>query len=260
MLMIQRINDLSPLVAIGLLALLFTLETFVPYLTRIENRSRHTRRNAVIMVIAIVINGACGAWLVWWIGQLDQHQFGLMRWLGVPPAWNAALGVLLIDLTDYPFHVLTHTVPLLWRYHRVHHSDHELDSTSSIRFHPFEMLVQTAWQTVTLALLGVGFTGLAIFSALLVILVVIQHANVRYPRWFESTVGAVFVTARWHRVHHSDDQQYTDAHYADVFTFWDRLFGTARQVDETTLRWGLKEFRDDRHHTVWGILSMPFRR
>jgi len=257
--MIQQINDLSPLAAIALLALLFTIESFVPHLTHVANRARHTRRNAVIMVIAIAVNVACGAWLVWWIGQMEAQQFGLMRWLGVAPAWNAVLGVLLIDATDYPFHILTHRVPLLWRYHRVHHSDHELDSTSAIRFHPLEVLVLTAWQTMTLALLGVGFAGFAIFNALLVILVVIQHANLRFPEWFESTVGAVFVTARWHRVHHSDDRHYTDAHYADVFTFWDRMFGTARRVDERTLSWGLKEFRDDRHHTVWGILTMPFR-
>jgi sterol desaturase/sphingolipid hydroxylase (fatty acid hydroxylase superfamily) len=257
--MIQQLNDLSPVVAIALLAALFTIETFVPYLTHVEHRARHTWRNGVIMVIAIAFNVACGTWLIWWMGQMEQQQFGLLRWLGVPPVWGAALGVVLIDLTDYPYHILTHRVPLLWRYHRVHHSDHELDATSSIRFHPLEVVMQTAWQTATLALLGVGFASFAIFSALLVTLVVIQHANLRFPDWFESTVGAMFVTARWHRVHHSDDQQYTDAHYADVFTFWDRIFGTTRQVDERTLTWGLKQFRDDRHHTVWGILTMPFR-
>jgi sterol desaturase/sphingolipid hydroxylase (fatty acid hydroxylase superfamily) len=69
----------------------------------------------------------------------------------------------------------------------------------------------------------------------------------------------MFVTAAWHRVHHADDQHFTDSHYADVFTFWDRIFGTARAVKPEELSWGLKEFRDDRHHTVWGILAMPFR-
>jgi sterol desaturase/sphingolipid hydroxylase (fatty acid hydroxylase superfamily) len=145
--------------------------------------------------------------------------------------------------------------------HRVHHSDNLVDSTSSLRLHPIEVLFQVSWRTIAFALLGIPFASVVILFTIFLPLLFIQHANIRFPVWLEKPLSVIFVTSSWHKVHHSDEQRYTDSHYGNTFTFWDRIFGTYhKKVAIDQLKWGLSDLKNDRDQTVKSQLTLPFKK
>ncbi len=258
--MIETLNNLQPVLIVFLLFSFYLAETFIPYLTKHQNRARHARRNITLVLIAVVTSALTAAWLTWWLSVIQKNHWGLLNMLGTGKITAALVGVLLIDLTDYPYHLITHKIPLLWRYHRVHHSDHELDSTSSMRFHPFEVLAQGAWQTCTFVLLGIPFAALVLYFTIYTPLLFIQHSNIKFPAWVEKPLTYIFSMSAFHKIHHTDEQYYTDSNYGDIFTFWDRIFGTYRNpANLENLKWGLKEFKHDEHQTVVSQLLLPFK-
>ena len=152
------------------------------------------------------------------LNLIRQNEWGLLNIFPVSQSITIFIGILLIDLDGYAGHIVVHKIPLFWRFHRVHHSDNELDSTSSLRFHPFEILFQLVWRTVTFTALGISLASFVIYLTFSIPLLFVQHANIRFPKRFERLAGWVLVTSSWHKVHHSDEQQYTDSHYSNVFT------------------------------------------
>jgi len=257
---IETLNAVQPFAIIFLMALFFTLEMFIPHLTPYINRKKHALRNLVIVFFCFLANGLAGAWIGYWISVIQNHGWGILNAVDLDPRVAVIAGVLLIDFDGYAYHVVLHKVSLLWRVHRVHHSDIELDSTSALRVHPLETMIQSVWRTVSFALLGVSFPSVVLFYTVVIPLLFVQHANIRFPWWMEKYAGALFVLSGWHRIHHSDERQHTDSHYGSVLTLWDRAFGTAGPESTIdTLSWGLKGLKTDSDQTVRSQLLLPFR-
>jgi len=244
----------------ALLVIFFTLETYIPYLTRYKNRRKHTYRNLLLVLLNFLANGLSASWFAYWLSVIHIKGWGLLNILHMNTVTAVILGVLYIDLDFYVTHMIFHKIPFLWRMHRVHHSDNELDSTTTLRAHPFEVLTVALWRSVTFAVMGISFPSFVIFFTFALPLIFIQHANIRFPDFLEKWLGLVFVTSTWHKVHHSDEQEFTDSHYGSVFTFWDRIFRTSHtNVQVDNLNWGLKEFKEDNDQRVKTQLLLPFR-
>lgn len=128
---------------------------------------------------------------------------------------------------------------------------------SGLRLHPFEFLFQSLTQV--LVLLGVSMTSFALCFTFALSWFLLNHSNLQFPAWFERYGSWLLVTPNWHRVHHSAHRPETDSHYGDVFTLWDRLFGTARQAEVEKMAFGLEDFRDKGDQTVGGLLKMLFK-
>jgi sterol desaturase/sphingolipid hydroxylase (fatty acid hydroxylase superfamily) len=255
------LSNIQPVMIFVLLGFFFTLETYIPYLTQYRNRRKHTLRNLVLVLISFTVNGLAASWLTYWLSVIHERGWGLLNLLNIGLVPSVILGVLYIDLDSYVGHIVLHKVPLLWRVHRIHHSDNELDSTTSLRFHPFETLFSALWRTVTFSLFGVSFASFVIFFTINLPLLFIQHANIRFPGFVEKWLSLFIVTSTWHKVHHSDEPEYTDSHFGSVFTFWDRIFGTwHRNVAIDKLKWGLKELKADKDQRIDSQLLLPFRR
>ena len=152
-----------------------------------------------------------------------------------------------------------HKVPALWRIHRVHHADTELDASSGIRLHPFELLYLLGLHGVVLSLLGVPLVSYLIYTTIALPWFLLNHSNMQYPAWFEHWGSWLMSTPNWHRVHHSSYRPETDSHYGCVLSVWDRLFGTTRKADVGSIQFGLERFRGPDEQTVWALLRMPFR-
>jgi sterol desaturase/sphingolipid hydroxylase (fatty acid hydroxylase superfamily) len=258
--MIKALNDIQPFIIILLLTLFIALETFIPYITQYKSRRKHTVRNLALVFFSFMCYGITGSWFVFWLPFIKQHQIGLLNILNAGPVISIIAGIFLADLDAYILHVVSHRSSFLWRFHRIHHSDNELDSTSSLRIHPFEVFILAAWRTVTFTLLGISLGSFVVFFTVLLPVVFIQHANIRFPNWIEKPLGFIFATSAWHKVHHSDEQNYTDSHYGDLFSFWDRIFGTYhKKVNVEKLNWGLKEFNEDKYQKVLNQLMLPFK-
>jgi sterol desaturase/sphingolipid hydroxylase (fatty acid hydroxylase superfamily) len=178
-------------------------------------------------------------------------------WLAIPAT------MLLLDLTIYGQHVLFHTVPFLWRLHRMHHADLEFDVTTGLRFHPGEIAVSMLIKLAVVVLLGAAPVAVLIFEVALNATSVFNHGNVRLPAWFDRVLRLVVVTPDMHRVHHSIDRRETDSNLGFNLSWWDHLFGTYREQpalghDGMTL--GIDRFRAPRELWLDRMLGQPLRR
>lgn len=256
---LNSLNDLTPVIAVGSLAIFTTLERWLPYFEHGAGRGRQRWHNFGMVSIAFLINATLGGLLLLPVVWADANHFGLMYRMGVWPPIAIVLGVFLIDLCAYALHVTMHSFRLFWRFHRVHHADVALDASSGLRLHPFELLLLFSVITTVVSLAGVPLASVIIYNTLALPLFVMNHSNMKYPEWYERWGSLLLVTPDWHRVHHSSHQPETDSRYGCVFSVWDRLFGTSRRANTGTIQFGLERFRGPREQTVVELLKMPFR-
>lgn len=258
--LLETLNNLTPLLIIGSLAIFMTVEKYLPYFEHGMGRGRQRWHNIGMIAIAFVVNATVGGLVAIPVVWSEQHSFGLLhRLLGQSPL-AIVIGILLIDLANYALHVTLHKVPVLWRIHQVHHADTELDASSGLRLHPFELLLQMANLALFLPLLGVSMASYIFYFTLALPWFVLNHSNMKFPAWFERYGSLLMSTPDWHRVHHSSYQPETDSHYGCVFSVWDRLFGTAGKADIECIRFGLDWMREPGSQTVWKLLKLPFRK
>lgn len=222
-------------------------------------RGRHDARNLAIGLLnALPLLAGLGALTAVVALATERHGWGL---LGVVdgPAWAEALaGLLLLDLWMYAWHVANHKVPLLWWFHRMHHSDNRLDASSAVRFHLGEVLLSFLLRLAVIALLGLTVRHVLLYELILLPVILVHHANLALPRPLEAVARWLVVTPDIHHVHHSRVQRETDSNYGSVLPWWDRLFRTLRTQSPENLHYGLEGWDDDRHQTLRGLLLTPF--
>ncbi len=184
------------------------------------------------------------------------------RWDG--PVWfEILLAMLLLDLLIYAQHVASHKIPVLWRIHRVHHVDRDMDVTTAIRFHPIEIALSMVLKIGAVYVLGASAIAVVLFEIVLNGSSMFNHANVTIPRSLDRVLRWLVVTPDMHRVHHSVHRPETDANYGFNLPWWDRIFGT--YVDQprdghTTMAIGLSECQDARPTRLGWSLALPFRK
>ena len=260
--MIESLATLKPVVATVALALLWLVEGLVPMFEGRRGRARHDAANVALGILnaavaAFVFAGATLAATEW----ARASSFGVLHWLGAEGVWGFALGFVLFDLWQYLWHRLNHALPLLWRFHAVHHADRELDASSGLRFHTGEIVLSSVARLAVLPLLGMTIGQVLLYEAVLLPLILFHHGNVGVSAGADRWLRWLVVTPWMHWVHHSDYQPETDSNFSSVFSFWDRIFGSFRLVaDPRALTLGLEETGRRDWATLPGMLAMPFRR
>ena len=190
-----------------------------------------------------------------------QHGWGLLNMMSLPYWVTIITSVILLDLTMYLQHVLFHAVPLLWRLHRMHHSDLCFDITTGVRFHPFEILLSMCIKLIVVAALGPPAVAVLVFEVLLNATSMFNHGNVWFQEELDRFLRWIVVTPDMHRVHHSVLVQETNSNFGFNLPWWDRLFGTyrpqpARGHDGMTI--GIEQFRGRRDLRLDRMLVQPF--
>ncbi len=190
----------------------------------------------------------------------SQAGFGLLGRLDFPPWLAAVIGLLVLDLTAYAAHVGLHKVPMLWRLHRVHHGDEQLDASTELRHHPVETLLVAAVIGTVVATVGISATAVTAMLSVQLALGLWQHANI-CPLPFEPALSLILVTPTMHQLHHADRADLHDSNFAAVFSLWDRMFGTFRHPPPgaTELKFGLAAESWHRPQTLVALLVSPFR-
>ena len=248
----------KPAVLVTGLATLSIWESVRPFFERPRGRWRHAGRNLFVallntVLLALVFGAATVGVAAW----AESHRFGWLHRWSLPGWVKLALAVLLLDGWLYVWHRLNHAIPLLWRFHRMHHADREMDVTTALRFHAGELVLSAIVRLALIPLLGVTSTQLLVHETLVVAATMFHHANIsvgRFDRWLALGIVTPFL----HKVHHSREPIETNSNYAIVFSWWDRLGRTLRQRDDCkSLTLGLDEFDDPRWETVAGLLSIP---
>ena len=179
------------------------------------------------------------------------------------PYWvKVVAAVIVLDLAIYLQHVLFHAVPTLWRLHRMHHTDLDIDVSTGVRFHPIEILLSLAIKIAVVAGLGAPPVAVLIFEVLLNATSMFNHGNVRMPAPLDAVVRLLVVTPDMHRVHHSVDPRETNSNFGFNFAIWDRLLGTYREapaLGHTGMTIGVSKFRDPGELRLDRLLTQPFR-
>lgn len=177
------------------------------------------------------------------------------------PAWLAfAAGLFALDATSYFGHRLQHAIPPLWRLHAIHHSDPELDVTTTFRAHPLAALVDTAFITLAVIAFGIPASAVIAYRWLEVGIQSFAHANIALPAWMSVRVSSILVTPGFHRLHHSPEVIETNSNYGQVLSIWDRLFGTARVHGDGPERFGLRVFDAPKFQDLHWLLAQPVLR
>lgn len=249
------------------LLLLFLWESLHPFYEHFrgsfKKRGKHAFRNLVMgalnsALVAFVFVGLWFAASVW----ANEYRIGVMHWLqdGLSlPMWAHALGaILLFDAWSYIWHRMNHEIPFFWKFHRVHHSDPNMDVTTANRFHIGEIFFSSLFRIPLIALLGIYLWELVLYETLMFAVVQFHHSDINIPAKVDRAIRAVLVSPNMHRVHHSRWRPETDSNYSSLFSFWDRIAHTFRlNPNPKEIRLGLDEFDREEDQTVTGMLRTP---
>ena len=211
----------------------------------------------IVAVRLLVPTAAVGVALI-----AAGRGWGLFNLLGLPAGAAIPAGVVALDLVIYTQHVVFHHVPLLWRLHRMHHADLDIDVSTGVRFHPLEILLSLAIKMAAVVALGVPALAVLIFEVLLNATSMFNHSNVALPPRLEPFARWIVVTPQMHQVHHSIERAETDSNFGFNLPWWDRLFGTYRAkpaAGEQGMTIGLPIFREVAELAIVRLLTQPFR-
>ena len=247
----------------GVFAAMLAWEALAPRLPRVAPRARRWPGNIAVAVLgALVLRLAFPLTAVAWAAEMSSRGIGLLNLVAMP-AWAAVpVAVAALDLAIWGQHVVFHRVPLLWRLHRMHHADTDLDVTSGARFHPLEILLSMAIKFAVIAALGAPALAVLAFEALLNACSMFNHSNVALPPRVEAALRLFLVTPDIHRIHHSARREETDSNFGFCLPWWDRLAGTWRAAPadgQAGIRIGLAEFRAPEEARLDRMLTQPFR-
>ncbi len=158
---------------------------------------------------------------------LPLSAYAAAHGLGFRPNWwSMAFDLIIMDAWIYGWHRLNHVLPLLWRFHEVHHLDEALDTTTGLRFHFGEVVLSAVARAVLIWFLAIPLVTIAVFETLIVLAALFQHSNLKLPAKFEIMLSKLVVTPRLHWVHHHALREDTDSNYATIFSVWDMLFNS----------------------------------
>ena len=168
------------------------------------------------------------------------------------------IGFMLLDLLDYFYHVLMHKTRILWKFHQIHHSDAEIDVSTTLREHPGETAIRVCFLGLWVFITGASFGLLVIRQVVQTISNILAHTEVRLPKQAERVFGLLLVTPHIHSIHHHNKLPYTDSNYGDVFCIWDRIFGTYRSMQRSAIQHGLDTAQDSHCTGLICFLKVPF--
>ncbi len=249
---------------VSVFAALAGIELWLPRRSRAISRRRRWPGNIFLQLVNATTVRSLFFWLVPVVVALKSEQLGAGFFNLVSlPAWlSMVTGILVLDLVVYWQHRLMHTFPLLWRLHRVHHADRDVDASTALRFHPFEIILSLALKSFIVVLLGIPADAVLVFAILLNGMAMFNHANIGLPAWLDKKLRIVVVTPDMHRVHHSVIGTEHNRNFGFNLSCWDRWFGSYQaqpKAGHENMILGLNETNDQNTGSLVWMLKNPFK-
>lgn len=247
----------------GGLSFFWLLEGAMPLVSFKYNKWRHALPNLFFTGTTIIINFSLAFLLLKSADWVVENQFGVLYWLPEMPLWLfALLGVLLMDFIGaYLPHFTEHKIKPLWMIHLVHHSDHKVDTTTANRHHPLESVVRYIFTLLGVFVIGAPIAIVMLYQSLSLIATQFSHANIKLPKAIDLALSYVLVSPDMHKTHHHYKLPHTDSNYGNIFSIWDRLFGTYSYLDRDALVYGVDTFPDEKENSnLKSLLKQPFQK
>jgi len=246
----------------GFFLLLLLLEALFP----LRHRKWALVRRLIVNLCVSALAFTAAAWIVRPVGLslaawMSAKSFGLLHIVPLPAVVQFGLAFLLMDLTFYYWHLVNHMLPVLWRFHNVHHIDPDLDVSTALRFHVGEVFLSAGFRVLQVSLIGLPPLTYMIYEGVFQASTLFQHSNIRLPLQVERLLNTVLVTPRMHGIHHSVVAGETNSNYSVVFPWWDRLHRSLRlNVPQSAIIIGIPAYQEPADNTLWNVLVLPFRR
>jgi sterol desaturase/sphingolipid hydroxylase (fatty acid hydroxylase superfamily) len=259
--MIKSVFDTygSPIL-ITLFIIFFIIESKLQLRKRVQSRWKRVIINFGVSIPSFALLRLLFIPLMVWLAYKDeQWHFGL-NYLYNAPVWlKATIAFLLLDYTNYLWHIVLHKMPLMWRFHLVHHSDLDLDITTAFRFHFGELIGSVFFRGAAVILIGISPLMVLIYEIAFDASNQFQHSNMKISFPFEKVLNKILVTPRMHGIHHSMKRSETDSNFSIIFSFWDRLHRTIRlNVHQDSIVTGVPVYPDEKELTTGNLLKLPF--
>ncbi len=246
---------------IGLL-LFWIIEGAIPLLPLNYKKTKwkHAGVNFAFTLIHLVIHTFLAIVIIKISDWCLANRFGLVYWWNAGTLLTIIVSFLLLDFFGgWLVHITEHKVPLLWRFHVIHHADNNVDVTSGLRHHPIESVLRGLFFFIGIVISGAPMYAVMIFQTILVFSTAFTHANISLPKWLDSSLSYFLVSPNMHKVHHHWKQPYTDSNYGAILSIWDRLLGTFKVLAPSSIRYGLDRYypnEKDEHFVE--LMKSPF--
>jgi len=236
---------------VGILTVMFLWETWRPKRQWLEPRSRRWSYHVSVSILNTLLTRALFLVpILWWIEIVRTNHWGMAAFLSLTGVWEIILTVIVFDLFDYWWHRMNHRIPFLWRFHKYHHYDTQVDASTALRFQPGELFLSYLFKAVWILVWGPSLTAFVIFEVLITFYAIFHHSNIDFRDSFENILRLVHMTPRIHASHHTVTLRTRNANYSTIFLIWDRIFGTFRQPDFQEMKdIGIDEGKES--HLTW---------
>jgi len=221
----------------------------------------HAGINLVFTLTTIIVNFLF-AFTIVKIGDWSiQNNIGILTHVHVSLLLYTIIGLLLLDLIGaYTVHYVEHKVKWMWRFHLIHHSDTFIDTTSANRHHPGESIFRLFFTVIAVGIVGAPMWLVMLYQSVSVILSQFNHANIKLPSWLDKGISLLIVSPNMHKVHHHYVQPYTDSNYGNIFSIWDRLFGTFKTLSPDKIHYGIDTHMSPQENNALGnLFAIPFQ-
>ncbi|MBP6557482.1 MAG: sterol desaturase family protein [Flavobacterium sp.] len=251
------------LILAGGITIFWLIESVVPFVKFGYNKVQHAGINLFFTLTTIIINFCLAVILVNTAQWTVDNHFGLLNWLPEMNFWLfAVIGLLLMDLMGaYLPHLVEHKNKFLWRFHLIHHTDTWIDTTSGNRHHPGESVIRFVFTTLGVLIVGSPMWMVFLYQTLSIVATQFTHANIALPKQLDKGMSYFLVSPDMHKVHHHYVLPYTDSNYGNIFSVWDRLFGTFKALDRDKVVYGVDtHMKPEEHNDLKNLLSIPFQK
>jgi sterol desaturase/sphingolipid hydroxylase (fatty acid hydroxylase superfamily) len=251
------------LILAGGIAVFWLIESAVPFVKFGYNKVQHAGINIFFTLTTIIVNFCLAVILVTAAKWTVDNSFGLLNWLPEMNIWLFTIvGLLLLDFIGaYLAHLVEHKVKFLWRFHLIHHTDTWIDTTSGNRHHPGESVIRFVFTTLGVLIVGSPMWMVFLYQTLSVVATQFTHANIALPKQLDKLMSYFLVSPDMHKVHHHYVLPYTDSNYGNIFSVWDRLFGTFKTLDRDKIIYGVDtHMKLEEHNDLKNLLSIPFQK
>ena len=238
-------------------------ESIKPLFNFDYKKRQHAGINIFFTITTIIVNFLMAFILLWTANWTIENHFGILQILPAINQWLYLLiGLLLLDLIGaYVVHFVEHKVKFLWKFHLVHHSDIWVDTTTANRHHPGESVIRFLFTTLAVVLVGTPMWMVFLYQSMSVVLSQFNHANISLPVKIDKLLSYVIVSPDMHKVHHHYILPHTDSNYGNIFSIWDRLFGTFSTIKRENIVYGIDTHMEiEKNNSVTNLLKIPFQK
>lgn len=251
------------LILVGGITIFWMIENTFPLFKMDYKKWHHAGINFFLTFTTIIINFVLAFILIKTASWTTENNFGLLQWMPEVPLWlYAIIGILLLDFIGaYLAHFVQHKTKALWRFHLIHHTDTWIDTTSGNRHHPGESIIRFAFTTLGILIVGSPMWMVFLYQTLSVVSTQFTHANISLPVKLDTFLSYFIVSPNMHKVHHHYMLPYTDSNYGNIFSIWDRIFGTFTYLPKDQIIYGVDtHMAPEENNELKNLLQIPFQK